>query len=545
MQMVDSKNEGIRVLTMRFLETLVICQTTKSEMSDLSKLSYQMSLNQVARDHRFISYRQLETEAAHSFKSLMDHLSSTRTTLLHLISTITAVARIARARPEFMSQMVEAFESLLFNLPPTLGTGQVKSVRKELTNNLFRLLKHPAAFNRHLQRIQTLLHDLGASDAEVKRNMPDPAELSAALKKRVEANSAQKRLDLSRGGPLSKKSRLNDDDEYDDQKTASAFDDQEAQNRAYQEATDMTTNWIMEKLQHGHIVSHLVYISLLSMPNEMPTSFSANSYGVPENVTPEVKKNVARMLATQFMREHKGPGYAYYSEIKKKQTLAKQKAKDEGVIIPPTPADLRDEKRGIKPHIKDDEGFTIPLLPSKTKKSAIKIDIYRETQPFNEKESRELRQLIFRRMLESEAQMNHPKQRLGLYKSLVYIVSRFYSDITSELEEQLLSFVIADQKKRGDIIMFWLTELYSQSKGISCCIKDSDEDFTFTEAENNARYDTLMVNCLSRLFAQNEHKEALFHNIFLDAPVITPGALLILRKACIDPDSCSYSMATL
>ena len=95
----------IRVLTMRFLETLVICQTSKSEMSDLSKITYEMSLNHIARDHRFISYRQLETEAAHSFKSLMDHLSSSHTTLLHLISTLTAVARIARARPEFMSQV--------------------------------------------------------------------------------------------------------------------------------------------------------------------------------------------------------------------------------------------------------------------------------------------------------------------------------------------------------------------------------------------------------------------------------------------------------
>ena len=37
----------------------------------------------------------------------------------------------------------------------------------------------------------------------------------------------------------------------------------------------------------------------------------------------------------------------------------------------------------------------------------------------------------------------------------------------------------------------------------------------------------------------------LFHRIFLEAPMITPGALLILRKACIDPDSCAFSMLTL
>ena len=274
-------------------------------------------------------------------------------------------------------QMVEAFEALLYNLPPTLGTGQVKSVRKELTNNLLRLLKHPAAFTKHLQRIQSLLRDLGASETEIRKHMPDPSELSAVLKKRVEATAALKRNDTAiQGGPLAKKAKL-DEDEYDDQKTASAFDDQEAQNRAYQYATEMTTNWILDKFQNGPLVSHLVYISLLSMPTEMPPAFRANSYGVPPDVAPEVRRNIARMLASQFMREGKGPGALYFAEIKKKSLMgksgvitaltnlfvsAKQKAKDEGVNIPPTPADLRDSKQGILPSTKEETGFKVPQV---------------------------------------------------------------------------------------------------------------------------------------------------------------------------------------
>ena len=111
-------------------------------------------------------------------------------------------------------------------------------------------------------------------------------------------------------------------------------------------------------------------------------------------------------------------------------------------------------------------------------------------------------------MLESEGQMNHPKQRQNLFKSLVFVVTRLYCDVTPDLEEQLLNFVIKDQKNRADLMLIWLGELYDQSKGFSCCVKNSEENVVFSEAENNARYDAVMVNALSRLFAQKQHKEA-------------------------------------
>ncbi|KAE9552962.1 hypothetical protein FO519_003839 [Halicephalobus sp. NKZ332] len=538
MQMTDSKNEGIRVYMMRFIETIIISQTSKTELSDLSKLSYDMSLNQISRGHRFISYRQLESEATMNFKVLIEDLNSPKTSLLHLLSALTAVARIARARPEFVHQMIEAFESLHQNLPPTLGTGQVKSVRKELKNNLLRLLKHPAVFTKHLSKVQGLLQELGATSGEISRNMPAPSELNAALKKRVEAANAQKRAESVVSGPLLKKLRL-DEEDYDDQKTASAFDDQEEAIKAQQKAVEMTTEWIMERMG-GDVIPKLVFINLLTMPDEMPPAFNANYYKIPEVLTEDVKKSIARILAKQFTREGKGPGANYFAEVKKKFIIEKQKAKQSGVSVAPTPMDLGANKNLSK---SGKEEFKAPV--SSKKKATIKFDIFAETNPLDLKESRELRMLIFKRLMETESSLSHPVQRRSLYKSLIYMVARRSNEHSPKLEEQLMNFVIADQEKRADLIFLWLTELYNQWKGFSICVRDGAESVTFSEAENHQRYDSLLVNILSKLFAIEGHKDNLFHRIFVEAIVITQGALGILRKACLDVSNCQLAMSTL
>lgn len=55
---------------------------------------------------------------------------------------------------------------LLVNLPPTLSTSQVNSVRKHLKMQLLNLLRHPASAEYHTN-ITTLLTDLGATTHEV------------------------------------------------------------------------------------------------------------------------------------------------------------------------------------------------------------------------------------------------------------------------------------------------------------------------------------------------------------------------------------------
>uniref|UniRef100_A0AC34RQ60 Uncharacterized protein n=1 Tax=Panagrolaimus sp. JU765 TaxID=591449 RepID=A0AC34RQ60_9BILA len=135
-----------------------------------------------------------------------------------------------------------------------------------------------------------------------------------------------------------------------------------------------------------------------------------------------------------------------------------------------------------------------------------------KTQPLTEKESKELKMLIFKRLLECEMNLTHAIQRKSLYKSLIYMVSRRCNELTPKMEEQLMNFIINDQDKRADLIFLWLAELYSQWKGFTICVRDGPESVTFTESENHQRYDMLLVDFLRKLYAIEGHKNDLFHD---------------------------------
>lgn len=83
------------------------------------------------------------------------HISSA-----NLFACIGALTNIGKNRPEFMSQVVQALERLQSNLPPTLTTTQLNSIRKKLKSELAGLIKHSAAFE-YIDKITALLQELG------------------------------------------------------------------------------------------------------------------------------------------------------------------------------------------------------------------------------------------------------------------------------------------------------------------------------------------------------------------------------------------------
>ncbi|VDK22995.1 unnamed protein product, partial [Anisakis simplex] len=155
-----------------------------------------MCLNDISRDHRFISYRKMENESNLNFSSLLDQLSSAHISSLNLLTCLSCICNIAQHRPQFMSRVVGTFavcalESLHVNLPPTLAMSQVKSVRKELKMHLLRLLKNLSSAPFH-QRITTLLTDLGAGQSEVLRALPATSDIRKRSQ-RGDDNGAEER----------------------------------------------------------------------------------------------------------------------------------------------------------------------------------------------------------------------------------------------------------------------------------------------------------------------------------------------------------------
>lgn len=83
------------------------------------------------------------------------HISSA-----NLFACIGALTNIAKHRPDFMGKVVASIELLHSNLPPTLSTTQVNSVRKKLKSELVNIIKHPAASD-YAENIAAMLIELG------------------------------------------------------------------------------------------------------------------------------------------------------------------------------------------------------------------------------------------------------------------------------------------------------------------------------------------------------------------------------------------------
>lgn len=93
-------------MTFKFLETVILCQTPKSEFSAPAPATLcQMSLEEVSRDHSYISYRMLASEAAINFNRLLEEMSSSHISSLNLVTVISCLCNIARQRPEHLPQV--------------------------------------------------------------------------------------------------------------------------------------------------------------------------------------------------------------------------------------------------------------------------------------------------------------------------------------------------------------------------------------------------------------------------------------------------------
>lgn len=104
-------------------------------------------------DKNYILFRNTFTQLVNF--NVSSHISSA-----NLFACIGALTNIAKHRPQYMEEVVEAIVKLHSNMPPTLSTMQVNSVRKKLKSELTALVKHPAALD-YLDIISSMLSDLG------------------------------------------------------------------------------------------------------------------------------------------------------------------------------------------------------------------------------------------------------------------------------------------------------------------------------------------------------------------------------------------------
>ncbi|NXG40395.1 SYMPK protein, partial [Dromaius novaehollandiae] len=241
--LLDSDNDGIRTHAIKFVEGLIITLSPRMPDSDVPKRhENDISLERIPKDHPYIKYSEsrargwggfasprrplrappvpadvLWEEGKAALEQLLKFMVHPAISSINLTAALGSLATIARQRPMFMAEVIQAYETLHANLPPTLAKSQVSSVRKNLKLHLLSVLRHPSSGDFQPQ-ITTLLVDLGTQQAEIARSMPNPRDVrkrprdepDAALKKmkigepgaawRAAASLPSSREPLGRGG---------------------------------------------------------------------------------------------------------------------------------------------------------------------------------------------------------------------------------------------------------------------------------------------------------------------------------------------------------
>ncbi|TRY59890.1 hypothetical protein DNTS_008121 [Danionella cerebrum] len=498
LELLDSENDGVRTHAIKFTESLIITLSPRTQDSDIPKKQEgDISLDKIPRDHTYIQYATLCEEGKLALDQLLKFMVHPAISSINLTTALGSLATLARQRPMFMSEVVQAYEMLHANLPPTLAKSQVSSVRKNLKLHLVAVLKHPCSVEFHGQ-ISTLLQDLG----------------------------------------MSPKATLGEDDE-DKEEPAPIVTPKPSSSAGSQSALDLTAEFLLPLLTPENVLISMVYL-----PDVMPASFQATYTPVESAGTDAQKKHLARLMATQMTAAGLGPGLelckARGEEMKDHEAVSELSSKDPLIIRKSAVGQAISVVGAPGPYKSFTEEVPLtkklpePILPSAQlkalgatgRKKMFKLaDV---VQPFSESQIEKLTSLAFSRILNSEKSI----ALTGMSHVRVKLLARLVTQFKGAKKKELLAFVLEDMRSRSELAFSLLYHEYNQylSQQPSATI-DS--------------YEHCLLTLLSGLQERPEQRDGLFTKLVLEAPVITDTALEIIQRYCEDESRVYLGMSTL
>ncbi|KAL8219837.1 UNVERIFIED_CONTAM: hypothetical protein K2H54_034687 [Gekko kuhli] len=532
-QLLDSDNDGIRTHAIKFVEGLIITLSPRMPDSEVPKRhENDISLDRVPKDHPYIKYSFLWEEGKLALEQLLKFMVHPAISSINLTAALGSLASIARQRPMFMSEVIQAYETLHANLPPTLAKSQVSSVRKNLKLHLLSVLKHPASVEFQAQ-ITTLLMDLGTQQAEIARNMPNLKEL--------------RKRPRDEGDPASKKIKteppLGEDDEDKDLEQVVVPAQKPSTQISTQSDIDITAEFLQPLLSPDN-VANLVLISMVYLPENMPASFQA-TYTPVESAGTEVQiKHLARLMATQMTAAGLGPGVEQIKQAK--EGMKEEKLlKPESVLIKRRLSALNPGQAisvvGAQgstsvaepgaPQAKRRPEPIIPATQPRLAGASGRKKIFRLSdviKPLTDAQMDKLKLSSVKRILRSEKAVACS----GAAHARVKILSSLVTQFEVPLKSEVLSFILDDTRNRLDLAFAWLYQEYNAY-------------LTNYPSGSLNNYDDCLIGLLSGLQEKPDQKDGIFTKVVLEAPLITESALEVIRKYCEDESRTYLGMSTL
>uniref|UniRef100_A0A8C5E4W0 Symplekin n=1 Tax=Gouania willdenowi TaxID=441366 RepID=A0A8C5E4W0_GOUWI len=524
---LDSENDGIRTHAIKFTESLIITLSPRTSDSDTPKRQEgDISLDKVPKDHSYIRYDVLCEEGKSALDKLLKFMVHPAISSINLTTALGSLATIARQRPMFMSEVVQAYETLHANLPPTLAKSQVSSVRKNLKLHLVAVLKHPCSLEFQGQ-ISTLLLDLGMPQSEITRFTPEGRE--QRKRPRHEQYTEGKKVKME---PI--------EDDEDKEEPAPNSAPKPSAPPVAQSAIDVTAEFLHPLLTPEN-VANLVLISMVYLPDVMPASFQA-TYTPVESAGKDAQiKHLARLMATQMTAAGIGPG--------QEEDVGKEEDNDEDSVSKDRLIKRKLPPMGLGQAISVVGGYSDkvssdaapatkrlpePIVPTaQTKLSAAggRKKVFRLSdvvQPLSEAQIDQLTSKAVKRILHSEKAI----AQSGMSHVRVKLLSRLVTQFEGMMKEEVLEFILADIRSRSELAFSLLYQEYNTYLSqLPTGLLDS--------------YDQCLYTLLSSLQEKPEQRDGLFTKLVLEAPLITESALEVIRRYCEDDSRVYLGMTTL
>ncbi|XP_037542194.1 symplekin [Nematolebias whitei] len=525
---LDSENDGVRTHAIKFTESLIITLSPRTPESNVPKRQEgDISLDKVPKDHSYIRYGTLCEEGKSALEKLLKFMVHPAISSINLTTALGSLATIARQRPMFMSEVVQAYETLHANLPPTLAKSQVSSVRKNLKLHLLAVLKHPCSLEFQGQ-ISTLLLDLGMPQSEITRHTPAPRE--QRKRPRYEQYAEGKKVKIEPA--------LEDDEDKEEPAPLAA--PTPAVVPVAQSAIDLTAEFLRPLLNPEN-VANMVLISMVYLPDIMPASFQATYTPVESAGTDAQIKHLARLMATQMTAAGIGPGLeqckAREDEAAKEEQMEPESAAKDHLVKRRGLSDMVGQAIsvvGCYPDKQVAKKLPEPILPSVQPKMTVpggRKKVFRLmdiVQPFSDSQIQMLTSKSVQRILHSEKTI----AQSGMSHVRVKLLSRLVTQFEGMMKEDVLEFILDDMRTRSDLAFALLYQEYNTYL--------SQMPSGLLES-----YDHCLYRLLSGLQEKPEQKDGLFTKLVLEAPIITESALEVIRRYCEDESRVYLGMTTL
>ncbi|XP_037095564.1 symplekin [Syngnathus acus] len=531
--LLDSENDGVRTHAIKFTESLIVTLSPRVADSDVPKRQESdISLDKVPKDHGYIRYDVLCEEGKSALDKLLKFMVHPAISSINLTTALGSLATIARQRPMFVSKVVQAYETLHANLPPTLGKSQVSSVRKNLKLHLVAVLKHPCSVEFQGQ-IGTLLLDLGMPQSEIARSTPPVREQRKRPRQEQYVEGKKVKMEPP--------ALIEDDEDKEEPVPLSA--PKPAPVPVAQSAIDLTADFL-RPLLNAENVANMVLISMVYLPDTMPASFQATYTPVESAGTDAQIKHLARLMATQMTAAGIGPGLEQ-CKARENEAAGEDGDKDGGkdslikrkVMVGQAISVVggySEKGRAAAANVSAAKRLPEPILPSAQTKLAGpsgRKKVFRLSdviQPLSDTQIEQLTSKTIKRILHSEKTISQS----GMSHVRVKLLSKLVTQFEGIMKEDVLHFILEDIRSRSELAFSLLYQEYNTYLSqLPSGLLDS--------------YDQCLYTLLSGLQEKPEQKDGLFTKLVLEAPIITESALEVIRRYCEDESRVYLGMTTL